>query len=325
LALKPETPDISEFRNWRGLCFLLDMDDASTVAIGRLKRHARFFKPDVVYHVTSKTLRGEFFLHPSSATNEAILGVLGRAQVVWPDVKLFAYVFMSNHFHLMLRGPPDEIPAFVGFIKREISRRLGANSCSPGPMWQRRYEATALPTSSSQVKCLRYILGHGVKEGLVESPLDWPGIHCAQHLLNARSKTAKWLNATRFGRALFQAKARGKKVPRKADFKEPVEVRLEALPCWKNVEPRAIKTHLKSLIEDLIKKAAATSVLMGSRVIGAKAICQMSPKTRKAPPKLPWFERRRRQIVGWASPKAPEVGSYLREYWDFQAARRMAA
>jgi hypothetical protein len=41
-------------------------------------------------------------------------------------------------------------------------------------MWQRRYEATALPSSSSQMKCLKYLLGHGVKEGLVESPLDWP-------------------------------------------------------------------------------------------------------------------------------------------------------
>jgi REP element-mobilizing transposase RayT len=301
------------------------MDTANTVAIGRLKRHARFFKPDVVYHVTSKTLRGEFFLHPSSATNEVVLGVLGRAQVVWPDVKLFGYVFMSNHFHLMLQGPPDDLPAFVGFIKREISRRLGESSGSPGPMWQRRYEATALPTSSAQLKCLRYILGHGVKEGLVESPLDWPGIHCAHHLLKKRSRPAKWLNATKFGRALFQAKARGKKVPRMADFKESVEVRLEALPCWKDFGPKAIRNHLKSLVADLIKKAAETRALRGSRVIGTKAISQTSTKTRKAPPKLPWFERRRRQIVAWASPRAPEVASYLREYWDFQTARRMTA
>ena len=65
---------------------------------------ARYFAKGVPYHITSKTLRGEFFLQPSALVNDIIKGVLARAQKLWPALSLYAFVFLANHFHWLLDG-----------------------------------------------------------------------------------------------------------------------------------------------------------------------------------------------------------------------------
>jgi REP element-mobilizing transposase RayT len=301
------------------------MDVPVSRPTNRLKNHARYFDPAVVYHVTSKTLRGEFFLHPSDATNELILGVLGRAQYRWPQVRLFAYVFMSNHFHLMIQGDPESVPGFVGFIKREISRRRGIQSQSRGPMWQRRYEATALPSANAQLKCLKYILSHGVKEGLVERPGDWPGIHCAKQLVCGETRMGRWLNGTRFGKAVFQARDRKKQPPSREDYVEGHEVKLAILPCWKSQKATAIKNALRRIVDQVVQGARDRHRSNGSRVMGVEYLRKQSPKTRREVPPPPWFEFRRKQIVAWAKRRDPAVLAYLNAYWEFQSAFKRAS
>ena len=95
-------------------------DDAQSPYLGR--HHARFHDPNVVYHVLSRTFQGLFLLTPCDELNDIAAGVIARAQELYADVRFYAFAFLTNHFHLMLQGPPDQIPAFVGFLKREISR-----------------------------------------------------------------------------------------------------------------------------------------------------------------------------------------------------------
>ena len=62
-----------------------------------------------VVEVTSRTLHGRFLMRPSAEVNQIILGVLGRAQAKY-EVELYAFVFLSNHAHLLL-VPADEVEA----------------------------------------------------------------------------------------------------------------------------------------------------------------------------------------------------------------------
>ena len=87
--------------------------------------HARRIEPHVPYHVISRIFQGRCLLVPNPELNDLIAGVVGRAQALFSSVTLFAITVLSNHIHALLMGPPDQVPAFLGSIKREISRRYG--------------------------------------------------------------------------------------------------------------------------------------------------------------------------------------------------------
>jgi REP element-mobilizing transposase RayT len=87
--------------------------------------HARYLQPGMVYHIISKTLRGQFLLAPKKGVSSLCGGVVAMARQNWPEVKLYGFAFMSNHIHLMVSSYGHDVSGFVGFIKREISRCLG--------------------------------------------------------------------------------------------------------------------------------------------------------------------------------------------------------
>ena len=125
--------------------------------------------------VTSRAVQGRFLLCPSSEVNQAIKGTLGRAQRYY-GLRVVACVFLSNHFHLLvLPDSEKQLADFMRFVKTNLSKQLGRIHGWSGPMLKRRYQA--IPVSDeeeAQVDRLRYILEHGVKEGLVGCPADWP-------------------------------------------------------------------------------------------------------------------------------------------------------
>ena len=51
--------------------------------------------------VTCRTIHGRFLFRPSRKLNEIIVGVLARAQRLYP-VDLCSPIFMSTHMHLLL-------------------------------------------------------------------------------------------------------------------------------------------------------------------------------------------------------------------------------
>ena len=249
---------------------------------------------------------------------------MGRAQRHYASVRLYAMAFLSNHVHFMLQGQPGEVAAFVGFIKREISRRWGrrAHVGWHGTMWH-EYLAAALPTPESQVRCLKYILSQGVKEGLVSRPEDWPGVHCARSLITGLPLKGTWLNATGYSRALdAQSRTRRPKTIAKSDFDVHYEVKFAAIPAWESLDEGARQTEIQRLIDEIVVEGHAARA--GRPVLGARRIRRIALDRRTELPRQPWFKRRRR-LICWASPSEPATRRFLLAYWRFQNGFRTAA
>ena len=288
------------------------------------KHCARYLPDNVPFHVISRVFQGRHLLRPGRALNRIIAGVIGRAQADFPNVRLFAYAFLSNHVHLMLQGPTCEVVSFIAFVKREISRRWGAYPGInwPGAMWH-GYIATALPTPESQVTCLKYILSQGVKEKLVAKPQLWPGVHAAKQLLSGASLVGEWFDATAY--AVARDRERRKTRPctiAKTAFYEPYEVTLTPIAPWQALSPSEYRRRVRALCDEI--EAEGRIARDGKPPLGVKAVQDIPLDRRSELPAQPWLAGRR-QMICWSDVHAPETREYVDLYWEFQRAFRAAA
>jgi len=295
---------------------------ASNLMSGR--HHARHIRGDVPYHIISRVFQGRHLLRPGPDINRIIVGTIGRARELFPGIQLFALAFLSNHIHLMVRGPTDEVPSFVGFIKREISRRWGNHRTIgwQGTMWE-GYKCTALPTPESQLHCLRYILSQGVKEGLVAKPQHWPGVHCARYLLTGQSLRGDWFNGTNYTKAVdTQTRAKYPQAIKKNEFYTPYEVVLDPIDAWTDISIAERRDRIGAMVEAI--EHEGSELRGGKPPLGAKNICAVPLDRATTLPSVPWL-RRRRTMICWSDSRQQQTKDYVRAYWEFQRAFRLAA
>jgi REP element-mobilizing transposase RayT len=251
---------------------------------------------------------------------------VAKAQLNWPDIKLYGFAFMSNHFHLMLSGESREVSTFVGFIKRELSRRLGQKHKLSGPLWHSRFVSTALPTFESQEECLSYILGQGVKEDLVEHPCQWPGLHCARALLHHQPITGSWFDGTLYGKAKHNRERNESHPPvKKSEFYLELTIKMTPIPPWQQMNKEAQEERAAALVQALMDEATVRRQKSGIKPAGRKKVIRMAISRCVAPPTPPWWEKRRRQITAWARIGDALTQEYLRCYWLFQQAFQAAS
>jgi REP element-mobilizing transposase RayT len=138
--------------------------------------------------VTCRTVQSRFLLRPSLALNEIIVGVLARAKELYP-IRICAFAFLSNHFHLLLRVESAlDLSRFMNHVNSNLAREAGRLADWREKFWGRRYEAIVISQEeAAQIERLKYVLSHGCKEGFVERPEDWPGVHAARALAEGLS------------------------------------------------------------------------------------------------------------------------------------------
>src|SRR5882724_7586214 len=87
--------------------------------------------------------------------------------------------------------------AFMGYLNTNLAKEAGRQVDWKETLFPRRYQAIPVSTEEdAQLERFRYILANGVKEGLVERPRDWPGVHCVRALLDDAPLEGRWFNRT---------------------------------------------------------------------------------------------------------------------------------
>jgi len=151
------------------------------------------YEAGIPYFLTIRCLHGRLFLRPSERTNEIVGGVLARAARL-ASVEVFAFVFASNHVHLLVRAPVGNISQFMQHLLANISRKVGAVVGWRGAFWERRYSAEPVLDEEALLGRIRYILSHGVKEGLVASCKEWPGLSSLSMMLDGEPRRFRWFH-----------------------------------------------------------------------------------------------------------------------------------
>lgn len=207
-------------------------------------------EPKTLVEVTTRTFQGRYLLKPTPEIREIVLGVVGRAQRMH-DMKICMLTFMSNHYHLLLvPRHSEQLARFMGFVNGEIAREINRLGHWDGKVWARRYDAIVVSNEPrAQIARFRYLLGHGVKEGLVERPEQWIGAHGVGFWLYGQALRGYWFDRSRETRA----RRRGK-TPDRLAFATEESVRLSPLPCWQaeGASEESIRARVREMVEHIV-------------------------------------------------------------------------
>ena len=238
-----------------------------------MPRRLRYVPPGSLVEITCRTVQGRLLLRPSPILTELTLGVLARAARLYP-VEIHGYVFLSNHFHLLLTvESAQRLAAFMNYLNSNLAREAGRQIRWREKFWGRRYQAILVTAEeAAQVDRLRYLLAHGTKEGLVASPLDWPGAHCARALVDGTPVRGRWHNRT------LEFKARRRSLPLDPHaFVEAETVRLAPIPCWSYCDADEYRARIRSLIRDIERSARTEAEASGMGPLGRHALLLQNP------------------------------------------------
>jgi hypothetical protein len=220
-----------------------------------MARTPRTILPGSLHEVTLKTFQARFLLTPDGRLNDLVVGVLGRAQRLF-GLTVCAVVVLSNHLHLLVVPDSEhQLMRFCQFAAANISREVGRLRNWTGGIFRRRYSLVVVTDEpAAQVSRLRYLLSHGVKEGLVRHPRDWPGIHSVRELLaGGWQMPGVWVDRTALYGALRRARSIGRRnAVDERDFEHPEVLHLAKLPCWATLADRAYQKAITELVADIL-------------------------------------------------------------------------
>lgn len=199
-------------------------------------RELRNRDPHIFRHITVRTVESRLWLTPNSTVRKLIGGVVARYQEIY-KIEIYAYNFLGNHYHLLIKAPHSNTDEFCENVNREISRRINYLYKRQGPLWSRRYVDQQVVTDEDLLECFLYITTNACNHGLVQDQRDWGGLHSAQHAIDEKDRKFSFYHYS--------------------NNDEPItthKLKLFPLPHYMRISKNTRKKIISKLINDRIKQ-----------------------------------------------------------------------
>lgn len=212
-------------------------------------------------------------MRPTRHIADLCRGVLARAVRVH-SVELHAFVFLSNHFHLLLTVPDAAcLSAFMNFLNSNLAREIGRTVDWREKFWGRRYQAIVVSAEpAAQIERLVYLLRHGCKENLVRSPSDWPGASAVPSMLSGECVKGTWIDRT----SLYRA-ARRKSGGSSGTHETVESFELTPLPCWRDLAPEVRRRHVLEIVRSIESETGRRALSTGREPLGRTRLEGLNP------------------------------------------------
>jgi hypothetical protein len=161
---------------------------------------------------------------------------------------------------------------FNGNLAKEGARLRGWKD----KIFSRRYEAILVSEEeAAQIERLKYHLAHGIKEDLVERVDQWPGVHCAQALIEGKPLQGSWFNRSQE----YAARRQGKDFGR-YDYANEETVVFDPLPCWSHLPAEEQRRRVAALVHEIEGETRTRRQETGVKPLGVEEILAQEPTRR---------------------------------------------
>lgn len=136
-----------------------------------MPRHPRIHAANLLYHIIARgNNRQEIFLEKKDY--KKFLEFLQKKKERYP-FKLYGYVLMPNHFHLLMEVKEEPTSRIMQSILTSYTKYFNYVHKRKGHLFQGRYKAIMCDRELYFLELVRYIHLNPVRSKLVETPKEW--------------------------------------------------------------------------------------------------------------------------------------------------------
>ncbi|MBM4316624.1 MAG: hypothetical protein FJ116_04000 [Deltaproteobacteria bacterium] len=125
------------------------------------------------YHVTSRSNNKEWFYIPTEEVWNIFSSCLLKVAQDY-RVHHFAFVLMSNHFHLILETPCENLGDVMRDLLTNISKNIQKPANRINHVFGGRYKWSLLDSPYATAYVLKYVLRNPIRAGVVERAENYP-------------------------------------------------------------------------------------------------------------------------------------------------------
>lgn len=214
--------------------------------------------------ITLRTVRAELWLTPSSNVSKLIGGILARYQEIF-GIKIYAYCFLGNHYHLIVRAPRENLDEFLENVNREIARRINWKHHREGKLWARRYDALSILSDEDLIEAFLYVTTNPGRHGLVQDSREWPGLNSYEQCLTERERAFSFYH--------YSAQDGEQRITKH-------KLRLSVLPPFEELSKKERREKLSSLLRKRTERITQERCENGQGFLGLSGIREQEPGAR---------------------------------------------
>lgn len=242
-----------------------------------------------LYHLMSRGNDGQDIFHNDEDRN-LFFGTISEMSERF-EIDIFAYVLMSNHYHLLVRTNQSNLKRAMQWLGVTYTRRFNNRHAKSGHLFQGRYKSILIQNDAYIMRLSCYIHRNPLRAGIVSRLIDYKW---SSYPIYAYGKEAPGWLSTQMILSYFKGadnhKQYRQKVQKYADEEKSLledlrhgivlgsktfvdKIRKRFLPDVPHLEiPQQKKIAKDIQVEDIIKKAAKTLQVDINKCIQAKRL-----------------------------------------------------